>query len=236
MTRFFAPSSFRNKIFRGLEFSILFDNLCFMGTKHNLTLLLSRWHQGDRQALNKLLALHMDWLKHQMHLRMTPALRAKAETMDFVQEALLGFLENAPRFRIQNGKLFRALLLRIAENSIKEHYRWWAAKRRQIARERPLPPDTVLSLESPSPTPWEKADSIERKALVQLGLEFLEPKDLRVIVLRDYEAKSFEEIGKSLGKSSAAAKMQYRRAVEKLGQIVAKLRAGRMDDLLHQVS
>ncbi len=196
------------------------------------TVLLNRWHGGDPGALEDLMALHQDWIYRQLHRRMTPTLRKRAETMDFVQEALLRFLEDGPRFQIQNGRLFRALLLKIAENSMREHYRWWAAKRRRIAREKPLPPDTVLHLEAPQPGPAEAADLAEHKALVRFGMEFLEPKDLEVIVLRDLDELSFAEIGKKLGKSRGAAKMQHRRAVERLGEIMTKLRAGKLEELL----
>jgi DNA-directed RNA polymerase specialized sigma24 family protein len=115
-----------------------------------------------------------------------------------VQEVLIEFLESAPRIKIENGRLFRGLLFRIVENTQREQYRWWCARRRDIAREKPLPPGTVLDLESPRTGPGEALIRSEREGWIRLGLEFLDDEDQRVIVLRDYDQLSFVDIGEQM--------------------------------------
>jgi len=195
------------------------------------TLLLEKWAGGDRKALEELLVLHMPWIRRELHKRMTPVLRAKAETMDLVQESLFQFLEDAPRFKIENGKVFRALLFVIARNTLRQHYRWWAAQRRRIARERPLPPDTVLHLEDPRQTPLEALERKEREAWIRFGLEFLREGDRRIILLRYYEGRPFAEIGEILGIQANAARMRFHRAQARLGKILGRIRRGEVEEL-----
>lgn len=198
------------------------------------SLLLERWYGGEREALNRLLEAHGDWIHRKVRQCMTPQLRARMETGDFVQVALLEFLENAPRFTIENGKLFRGLLFRIVVNTMREEGRWWRARRRDIARERPLPTDSLLDLESPAPEPSQVAEEREREAWVRLGLEFLEQEDLKVIVLRDYDGLSHGQIGEKLGKSPDAVRMHHGRAVDRLSRIVGRLRRGQLSTLIEE--
>ena len=43
--------------------------------------LLRRWHAGDRDALERLIADHLPWLRNYVHARLGPALRARGETV-----------------------------------------------------------------------------------------------------------------------------------------------------------
>ena len=196
------------------------------------TVLLDKWSQGDRKALEELLVLHMPWIHRELHKRMNPLLRARAETMDFVQEALFQFLEDAPRFKIRNGRVFRALLLVIAGNTLRRHYRWWAAQRRRIARERPLPPDTVLHLEDPGMNPLEEMERKEREAWIRVGLEFLREEDRKIILFRYYDDLSFPRIGEILGVKANAARMRFTRAQVRLGVALGRIMRGEVEKFL----
>ena len=198
------------------------------------SLLLQDWRNGNPKALDQLLSEHLPWLCRKARGRLTPALRSKDNTMFYVQEAILAFLQDAPRFQIENGKLFRALLFRILENTMLEHYRYWRAKRRDLAREKPIPADTVLNLESPSPNPCEIAIAHEEEAWVRLSMEFLKPLQQRVLLLRLYEKKSYEEIGALLGgKTADAMRMFFNRSLNKLSEIKRKLQQGQLRSVLH---
>jgi RNA polymerase sigma factor (sigma-70 family) len=196
------------------------------------SLLLERWHNGQREALGQLLMAHGDFVHRKVRELMTPVLRARQETGDYVQEALLEFLESAPRFQIENGKLFRGLLFKIVKNTMLEKERWWRSLRRDIARECPLPEGSVLHLEAMDRTPASIVVAEEQIGFIRLGLEFLDSEDRRVVVMHDFERAKDREIGEAIGKSPDAARMQYNRAVLKLSKIAASLRRGGLASLL----
>jgi len=198
---------------------------------------LEQWHGGDRQALDALLERHLPWLLQQAHRKLSPLLRRKAETVDYVQDAMVQFLRFAPRFVVSNETAFRALLWKIVENTLLNKYDWYTARRREIARERPLPSDTILSLDPPRDSvrsPSRSAEYHEQEAWLRLGLEFLEPDDREVIVLRKWDNLKFAEIATRFGLSLSGARMKHNRALRKLGDIVWSLRSGDMEHLFKE--
>jgi RNA polymerase sigma-70 factor (ECF subfamily) len=142
---------------------------------------------------------------------------------------MVEFLRYGPRFTLSDENHFRALLLRIVQNVLRNRHDWFLARRRNIAQERPLPSETVLSLDPPRnsvKTPSRLIAQHEQEAWVRMGLEFLEEEHRDIIVLRKWDELPFEEIGKRLGVSSNAARMRHRHAVLKLEEMIWKLRRG----------
>jgi RNA polymerase sigma-70 factor (ECF subfamily) len=198
------------------------------GSKKTLQL-LRQWHEGDQDSLNALLERHLQWIRDQVGKRMGPALRSKGETLDYVQDAMVEFLKYGPRFTLSDEDHFRALLLRIVQNTLRNRHDWFTARRRNIAQERPLPSETVLSLDpakAPVKTPSSLLAHHEQEAWIRMGLEFLEEEHREIIVLRKWDELSFKEIGEHLGVSPNAARMRHRHAVLKLEEMIWKLRSG----------
>jgi RNA polymerase sigma factor (sigma-70 family) len=192
-------------------------------TFHNLQL----WNSGDSNGLNALLERHLPWIRAHVRKRLGPILRQKAETSDFVQDAMIQFLRYGPRVLISDEQHFRALLVKIIENTLRDKHDWYTACRRRVARERPLPSDTVLSLDPPDrqvKRPSQAAHLHENEAWIRLGLELLEPKDREVLVLRQWENESFVDIGKRLGLSPEAVWKRHHRALNQLSIKVGDLR------------
>jgi RNA polymerase sigma-70 factor (ECF subfamily) len=201
------------------------------------TQFLQRWHAGDLEGLNALLERHLPWLREQVHRQLGPVLRKKGDTSDYVQDAMVQFLRYAPRFTVSDEPSFRALVLRVAVNSLRNQYDWFTAKRRAIARERPLPADTVLDLDpghGEVRTPSKSAIRLEREAWVRLGMELLGPEDREILILREWEDTPFPEIGERLGITQEAARMRHNRAALRLADRVWALRNGRLDEALSE--
>ena len=128
---------------------------------------------------------------------------------------------------------FRALLLKVVESTLNNKFRWFMARRREMARERPLPSETVLSLDKGSSrTPSRSAQRHEREAWVRLGVELLEPDDRELIVLRNWDKMSFAEIGGRLGVTENAARLRYNQAVHLLSKKIWELRSGNLAEAL----
>jgi RNA polymerase sigma-70 factor (ECF subfamily) len=197
--------------------------------------LLKRWHEGDREALDALLQRDLPWIERYVRSRLGPLLRAKAETQDLLQEALVEFLEYGPRFLIADRNHFRALLARIAENAIRAQHDRFTAERRSIQRERPLPRDSVVRLDpslEPARSPSQEAQKEEWEALVRLALELLDAGERNLVLLRDWDGLSFGAIGERLGIAADAARMRYHRAILHLADRVERVRGGKLKELL----
>jgi RNA polymerase sigma-70 factor (ECF subfamily) len=186
------------------------------------------------RCLEELIARYLPWLRDQVRLRLGPGLRAKAETADFVQDAMVEFLKYGPRFVLSDENHFRALLLTVVNNTLRNNHRWFMAARRKVSLEKPLPPTTILSLDPSAVsarTPSKSAERHEREAWVRLGMEVLEPEAREVIVLREWEGLTFPELGDRIGISSNAARKRYNQAMLKLTGAVSALRNGNYSDI-----
>ncbi|MCB9879171.1 MAG: sigma-70 family RNA polymerase sigma factor [Planctomycetes bacterium] len=195
--------------------------------------LLARWHTGDERALATLVELHLPWLQQHLEHRLGEFLRRQAEPGDFVQDAVADFLRYAPRFQVRDARQLRGLLARVVENTLRDKNDWFRAQRRDLGRNTPLPTDTVLSLDpalQPGTTPSGAAMRSEARDWVRLGLELLSAEDRKVLVAREYEDRSFLDIGKQLGLDANAARMRWVRAVARLADLLRRLRRGELPE------
>lgn len=195
----------------------------------NTTELLRRWNRGDEAALQELIAHHLPWIRAHVSERLGDLLRAKEETGDIVQGALLEFLRYGPRFELANEAHLRALLARIAENVLRDRYDFHSRRRRQAARETPLPADGVLMLDPSARDATQPSEALERKqwqAWVRLALELLDPADREVIVLRQWDNLEFAEIAERLGLAVDTTRMRFHRALPKLADKIKQLQRG----------
>lgn len=205
------------------------------GQPSQTLILLNRFHAGDRAALQELVTRHLDYVRAQIHGRLGADFRGRMDTQDLVQDVLVDVLQDGPRFKLEDEEAFRKVLARIVENTICDKHRYLRREARDVRRERAQATDTILNLDPPDRSvtrPSQAADSNEREAWVRLALEFLDPLDRQAIWLREFEEKSFREVGEALGVSEEAARKRFTRALPQLAQRVAELRDGRLRQVL----
>lgn len=201
--------------------------------------LLSRWHEGDEESLAQLLSRHLPWIEAQVSSRLGPALRKKAETQDFVQDALLQVLRYTPRFTVESGDMFRRLLVTIIQNMLRDRSDWFNARRREMHRERPLARDTILRLDPPVQevdSPSKQIEVEEDRARVRLALELMPPEEQRLIVRREWDEWEFAKIGEELSITADAARMRFHRALLQLQARVEQLSGGMLEQILSEQS
>ena len=194
-------------------------------------LLLQRWHRGDREALNALLERNLPWLGTYVHRRLSPALRRRAETDDFIQAVVVQFLTYAPRFVVASRAQFRALLARVVENDLRDEQDRYATQRRTLAEHRPLSTDSVYVLGRRGERvrrPSEIAELREWEGWVRLAQEFITPNDRELIVSHEIDGVTFPQLASRLGISEDAARMRFNRALKRLAQTVELLQAGKI--------
>ncbi|MEW6747034.1 MAG: sigma-70 family RNA polymerase sigma factor [Planctomycetota bacterium] len=190
--------------------------------------LLRGWHGGDSKCLGRLVELHLPWLQEQVRRRLGPALRARGETMDYVQDALVEFFRYGPRFVLDDTAQLRALLLRVIDNSLHNKHRWLMAARRDLVREHPLPSTTVLSLQPggvSDKTPSQSAQRHEDEAWVRLAMELLPYEAREILVLRLWQGLAFADIGTRLGIAANLARARHHRALRSLASKTSTLRS-----------
>lgn len=195
--------------------------------------LLRRWHAGDPVALPELVESHLPWLRAHLERRVGAFLRGREETEDYLQAAVLEFLRDGPRFMVRDGSQFRSLLARVVENTLRDRNDWYRAKRRDLGRDAPLPSESVLALDpalATSETPSRDASRRELREWVRLGLELLDAEDRHLVVAREFEDRSFVQLGEELGMTANAVRMRWVRAVGRLADVMRSLRAGRFPD------
>lgn len=195
----------------------------------NTQALLTRWHQGDTDALSRLVELHLSWLEQHVQARLGAFLSRHADPVDYLQDAMLDFLRDAPRFQVATEAQFRGLLARVVEHTLLDRNEWFRRKRRDMARNIQLPTDSVLGLDPSfqrSETPSQEVAAREQRDWVRLAMELLPAADRRLLVLREWDKCSFSDIGTELGLTEAAARMRWVRAVNRLGEAMRNLRQG----------
>lgn len=196
--------------------------------------LLRRLHEEDPDALPQLLERDLEWIEAQVRRRLGEQLRQKAETMDFVQEAVVGALRHGPRFVVSDQDQFRALMVRIVENALRKQHRFHKQQRRDVARQEPLPSESIVDLDGSRATPSKAASDAEHRAWVQLGIELLDESDREVVRLRQWEGLSFAAVGEAIGVGEDAARMRFQRALARLAKIVKGMRDGGVDAVLNR--
>ena len=199
------------------------------GRSLSATLLLARWQDGDADSLAQLIERKLPFLEEQVRRRLGPELRRKEETQDFVQDALVELLRYSPSFRVEDERALDGLLVRLLVNLLRDKSDWYRARRRDLARERPLPRDTVLALDRPRDLVRGPATLVaehEEQARVRLALEFLSEDERRWILERDFDGRSFVDMAKGAGVTADAVRMRYHRALIALTRVTKRMKDG----------
>lgn len=197
--------------------------------------LLREWRAGDAEALDTLIRRHLDWIRGIVRRRLGDHLRRCDDSQDIVQEALIDALEYGPRFEISDETAFRALLARIVENNIRDRNRWMQRECRDPRRERSRLSDSILALDPAVRSvtqPSQKVEKDETREWIRLALELLEPADREIVLWRQWDGMSWQQIGERLDTNANTARMRFHRALPKLAKKVAELRGGRLREIL----
>jgi len=198
--------------------------------------LLDKWHRGDREALGALAERLCDWMKGQVHRKMTKRLRRHGDSWDVVQDVLLGLFLRGPAFRPQTEAQLKAIVAKAVENRLHDLYDYSMAQMRNVETVRlPSAISQIGIAAASSSEPEVKVEAEEERSFIALALELLEPRFRLIIHLRDWKGCSFQQIGVDLAIDVDAARMRYNRALRELSRMVAKLKKGRLQELMESV-
>jgi RNA polymerase sigma factor (sigma-70 family) len=193
------------------------------------TVYLERIRAQDEGALSELMESYMPLIERWVRKERGDHLRDGFETLDCVQDVAVDLVRYLPNVRIENTDAFRGLLYRMIQNSLRNKHHYLNVRRRTLATDQPLGPDTVIRLDPPDehmPTPSVEVGNQEQQAWLRFALALLESEEQELILRRHFDGEAFEEIGKSMGTTPDGARMRFNRARAKLMVLVGRLRRG----------
>jgi RNA polymerase sigma-70 factor (ECF subfamily) len=136
------------------------------------------------------------------------------EARDLTQETFLRVFQNIERFR--GDADLKTWIYRIAINQARNRWRWWRRRRREATvsidasfgeREEPLSD----SLRDSQPDPEQETLARERETTLRTALHSLSRPFREVLILRDVEGLSYEEIAVALDMSLGTVKSRLSR-------------------------
>jgi RNA polymerase sigma-70 factor, ECF subfamily len=175
---------------------------------------------GDQDAFRVLVERHSRAL-FRLAYRMTGN---EQDAEEVVQEALLRAYRRLDTFEARSN--FGTWLYRIAVNcslDLTRKRRTEMERREQPRSSESHQPAALERAESETPAPDRLAFSGELRKQVRAAMAQLTPVERTAFVLRHFEGRSIEEIGRVLGLNAGATKNSVFRAVQKLRKHLAPL-------------
>jgi RNA polymerase sigma-70 factor (ECF subfamily) len=187
--------------------------------------LLEQIRNGNTQAFDELLGRHRPTLRRFVELRLDARLRARVDPSDVVQEAQLDAFKRLPDFLERLPMPFHVWLRKTAyERLLKVRRHHLDAARRAAGREVSLPEQSSLVLaqqllaDGSSPSQhMARREMIQR---VHCALDQLNPVDQEILVMRNFEDLSYQEVGLLLDLDPVAARKRYGRALLRLRKLL----------------
>jgi RNA polymerase sigma-70 factor, ECF subfamily len=176
--------------------------------------LLRRAQEGSPEALNALCERCAGRLLAYVRLRLGRELRARLESRDILQAAMIKSLEHLHELKGHETRSLMGWLARIADNEIRDRADYHHRQRRDAAREAAIDDDAPVPALTRSALSRLILD--ERARQLEAAMESLSPAHREIILLRKFEELPFADIGRRLGKSEDASRMLLARAMTAL--------------------
>jgi RNA polymerase sigma-70 factor, ECF subfamily len=193
--------------------------------------LLARARGSDPRHRDMLFAQCRNFLGIVARAQVESWLRAKVDASDLVQQTLLEAYRDFHKFRGTTEAEWLAWLRQILAHNAANFVRSYrGTAKRQAQREVALAvpgvdangrgaPELADHCESPSQQLLRK----ERELQVAEALAHLTPDHREVILLRNLERLSFDEVAVRMGRSRPAVQMLWMRAIQKLHDVLANV-------------
>lgn len=194
--------------------------------------LLEALRRGDATAQGEILLRYQPWLRLLARLEIDSRFQGKFDASDIVQQALLEACRALPQFRGQTEAELAAWLRQIlAHVMAHEIRRYHGTQQRDLDREVSLDQSLAQSsqklgemLAVSGSSPSQQAARHEQELILADVLARL-PDDYReVVILRNLEGLSHEEVAQRMGKSAGAVRMLWVRALARLRQELDRLK------------
>ncbi|HET7746781.1 MAG TPA: sigma-70 family RNA polymerase sigma factor [Vicinamibacteria bacterium] len=177
--------------------------------------------QGDAEAFARLVSLH-ESMVYNLAARL---LGDPEEARDLSQDVFLQVYRTLARF--QGRSTLKTWIYRIVVNQCRNRQRWWRRRR----RDRSCPIDALtaadearMSAHRPAETPYDALRRAERQAMVQAALLKVSFDHRAILLLREVEGLSCEEIAQALAVPEGTVKSRLARARDALRRGLSEAR------------
>jgi RNA polymerase sigma-70 factor (ECF subfamily) len=183
--------------------------------------LIAAARDGCRSSFGKLLQHYHHYLNLLAQLHLDPDIQAKCAPSDVVQQTCLQAHLAFAQFRGEREAELVVWLRQILTRQLAMQRRHFAAQQRDVRRERRLNRTVEhsavrLSAIAAGDSPSEVAVRRERGVLLADALWKL-PEDYRqVIILKNLQGHSLDEVARLMGRSSGSVKGLWVRAIERM--------------------
>ena len=197
-----------------------------MWPEHETTELhLQKLREGDAGEINVLLDHHRGALRRMIQQRLDPAIKARVDASDVVQDVMLEASQRMHEFLEQSKMPFHVWLRHLArDRMIDLHRRHRRSARRSVDREQANQVKGVSDssvqllkqLKDAELTPAAAVIRRELQAQFFAAIEQLPEDDREIVLMRHVEQLSNSQVAELLGLSQPAAGMRYLRALKRL--------------------
>ncbi|HUT84134.1 MAG TPA: sigma-70 family RNA polymerase sigma factor [Thermodesulfobacteriota bacterium] len=182
-----------------------------VGSPREDALLITAFQGGDRTAFDKLVLKH----KNKVFNLCYWMIGDYQEANDTAQETFIKVFGSLKKFRFESS--FSTWLFRIAVNTCKNRLKSseFRQKKKTISLDNPGDPETDRSLsqiKDEAPSPSIELERKERMMLINEAIDSLPAEQKEVVVLRDMEGFSYEEIVEITGLNVGTLKSRLARA------------------------
>ena len=180
---------------------------------------------GDMAAVERLLELHRPYLNRLVRMRIEPALNARIDVSDVVQEVQLDIANDIEEFIRERPTSFRIWVRRkTLDELIAQRRRHVGAMKRSVLKEQNVSNVSSLAIARKlmTNTPSKILSRIELQEQVYDLIEQLSEKNRDILALRLVEELSISEAAEVLEISAATAQKRYGRALLKPHQLLAE--------------
>jgi RNA polymerase sigma-70 factor (ECF subfamily) len=181
------------------------------GSPSEDALLITAFQEGDRTAFDKLVLKH----KNKVFNLCYWVIGDYQEANDIAQETFIKVFQSLKKFRFDSS--FSTWLFRIAVNTCKNRLKCseFRQKKKTISLDNPGDAETDRSLsqiKDEAPSPSIELERKERMTLIKEAIDSLPAEQKDVVVLRDIEGLSYEEIVDITGLNVGTLKSRLARA------------------------
>ncbi len=182
--------------------------------------------RGGPSTFDRLFARHREALRTAIGLRFDPALRARLDPSDVVQDTQLEAFRRLPEYLARRPMPFHLWLRKMAyERLIMMRRKHLGAACRAVGNELPLPEGSSLMLAknllAAGQSPSGQVAAAELAQRVRRSLGQLADIDREILLMRTFEMLPYDEIACVLEIEPATARKRYGRALLRLHRLLA---------------
>ncbi|MEN6407094.1 MAG: sigma-70 family RNA polymerase sigma factor [Thermoguttaceae bacterium] len=192
------------------------------GTSIGFSDLVAGARRGDAPCRDRLFSLCRSYLAVAARSQVETWLRRKVDASDLVQETLLEAVRDFEHFQGRTEQEWIAWLKRILAHNAADFVRHYRAAKHAARREVPFrDPADSQSPGAPEPaadqpTPSQEFLQLDTELRVTESLGRLPPDYQEVILLRNLQRLSFNEVAQRMERTRPAVQMLWMRAIKKL--------------------